>query len=205
MIRRNRPDRHPVHPRRLLIRHRIPSILTNHHLPILRIRPQRLPSRRDETQRPFPNLIRQSTIRMRPHHLPPHLLPIKSPAARHRHQMLHQHIQWLPHRPPRLHLPAHQRIPRRRKLHQLKRMRRHPDHPAHPPRLVPAPPRPLQQPRHPLRAPHLNHLLHRRKIHPQIKAARAHHTPHRPQSQPLLHPRPLLPIQRPVMHRNVRP
>ncbi|MNX20665.1 hypothetical protein D3C86_506140 [compost metagenome] len=108
-------------------------------------------------------------------HLVKQRVGLETPTQRQRHRVLRQHVQAATRRGPRLDFTACDGLARGGVLNQFQRLRGHAQRMAGFARTMLGPPRPLQQPRHALGAAHLQHLVHRRKVHAQVQAGGSHH------------------------------
>ena len=87
--------------------------------------------------------------------------------------MLSQKIEWRPKRRTTLDRHVSHGIPGRREFNQFHGLSGYADHFAEGTRLMSASSGPLQQTGNPFGPTDLNHLVNRRKINPQVEAARA--------------------------------
>ncbi len=92
-------------------------------------------------------------------------------------RVLRQHVERLLDHVAALDLPRHGGRPRGGDLDQLEGVGRHARHPARLARAVAAAAGALEEPRHPLRTPHLQDAIDRREVDAEVERGRADHAP----------------------------
>ena len=188
--------------RQALIGHAPHAVVARRHALKVGVGGQRGPALAHKVEAPLPVLGRQVGIGRGAPHLGDQRIGHKTAAQRHRHQVLHQHIQRLARAVARFNLAGLHGGAGGGGLDQFQAVRGHHRDARRAPGRVAGSAGALQQPRHAARRADLQHALHWQKVHAQIQAAGGHHGFQAPLFQTQLHPFAHALVERAVVQRH---
>jgi hypothetical protein len=183
--------RHPVHAR-----------LVGQHALVFGIHGQALAAACDKVERPLPFFIAQVAVRPGAAHFGQQLGRLEAAAQRHRHQMLHQHVERFVGHQPRFDAATDHCLFRARRFEQFQAVGRYQRDARDASWRVTAATGPLQQAGDPFCAADLQDPLDWQKIDPQIKARGADDCLQRTLLQAHLDPVAYFAVERAMVERN---
>jgi hypothetical protein len=186
-IANDRSNRHPMPTRDLTVGHDPPAVAL-HDPGVVLVSLQRIATARDEIHHPLPLGVAELRVCACRPHFAKHFIGDEASTERYRDHVLHQQVERTLDGKPRLDRTGLDPIARGGDIDELEHVGRHAGHPAQRAGTMAASPCPLQQTRHALGAPDLQHAIDRREVDAKVEARCRDHTSQTAGAQPLFDP-----------------